>query len=510
MKLLSLLRHIVSSACLLALVTGLAAAQEWPQLQHDAARSGRTADEVRPPYRARWIWLGPQQTLRNRHSNAGWSDDLDTRDGYSYPVPASVTITIAHTVQPVVSAGRVFAGSMDGKAFAIDAESGSTLWSADIPGGTIVTAAVAGTVVLFATLRGALHAFDVADGSAKWTRDLGRSVTCAPCVANGRVAVADHGGVARCFDAQSGALLWERRLPAPVQGGIAADSATFYLGAENMAVYALDASTGAIRAQHRVRGQSFRMLHPVLHAGTVWMQSCMTPAMGSEYVMETLMSDSPSFEEEEANILRWLGGDTNGGRWPEASPDWRHLHALRSSDLTERYTVACGPVEGVGMAPDPPCVDNSGRVLAWWKTRYPTLTHEGAFGTKYSIDIAAVNQATGKRERIQNGRFSNMFPGPESDNLYAMSVGGDWLWLRQDFRGTQVINLTSSEHRFVSAPIRHNDGASFFADVVYTDTRNPAVRTSQRPATGRAAPAIAGSRVYQCEEFGITCLEHAP
>lgn len=501
------IRH--SLICTLCMVS-FATAQDWPQLQHDAARSGRTTDEVRPPYRARWIWLGPQASLRNKHSNAAWTDDLDVREGYSYAMPASVPFTFAHTVQPVVVRGRLFAGTMEGRAHAIDASDGATLWTADIPGGTIVTAAIAGDAVIFVTVRGVVHAFATEGGGTVWTRDLGRASTTAPCVAGARVYVADHGGTVRCLSTVDGSTLWERRLPAPVQGGLAADSTTVFVGAENMTVYALDAATGTVRAERRVRGQSFRLLHPVLHNGTLWMQSCMTPAMGSEYVMETLMDDSPSFTEEETNILRWLNGDTNGGRWPDASPDWRHLHALRADDLAERFLVACGPVEGVGMPPAPPCIDNSGRVLAWWKTRFPTLTHEGAFGTKYSMDIAAVAQNSGRRERIDHGRFSNMFPGPESDNLYAMSVGGEWLWLRQNFRGTQVINLASSEHRFVSAPIRHNDGGTFLADVVYVDSRNHAVSTAQRPATGRVAPAIVGTRVYQCEEFGITCIEHMP
>ena len=38
-----------------AALTGTAS--DWPQLQRDAARLGRSADEVAPPYRARWLWF---------------------------------------------------------------------------------------------------------------------------------------------------------------------------------------------------------------------------------------------------------------------------------------------------------------------------------------------------------------------------------------------------------------------------------------------------------------------
>src|SRR6185369_2158601 len=133
----------------LIVLAPLAYGTDWPQLQMNAQRTGRTADSVAPPYRARWIWLGPAQTLRNKDSVAGWPDDLTTRAGYSYPLPASVTFTIAESAQPVLSSNRVYVGTMDGNAYAISDNDGATLWSASISGGTIAPAAVAGTVVIF-------------------------------------------------------------------------------------------------------------------------------------------------------------------------------------------------------------------------------------------------------------------------------------------------------------------------------------------------------------------------
>ena len=50
---------------------------------------------------------------------------------------------------------------------------------------------------------------------------------------------------------------------------------------------------------------------------------------------------------------------------------------------------------------------------------------------------------TGRRVLIDNGQVGNIWTW-EADNLYAMTVGGDWLWLRQDFRGTHVLNLADS------------------------------------------------------------------
>ncbi len=486
-------------------------AADWPQQQQNPARTGRTADSVAPPYRARWIWLGPQKVLRNKASDATWPDDLTARPGYSYPMSAASSFTLADSVQAVVAGGKAYFGALEGQVFAVSMKDGSTAWSAPLPGGTAYAGGLTGdlSLVVFLSLAGDVTAFRTADGTQAWTYHCRKILTHAPLIVGGHVYAADHAGWVYALDVSTGALAWKRRLPAPVQGGMAGDGATLFVGAENMVVYALRLTDGAEVASHRVRGQSFRTQHPVVFGGLVWMQSAMVPAVGSEYVMDSLMADSGSLAAEEANIVRYFNGDTNGGRWPEASQDWRHLFAMRTSDLSEPFTVLSGPVEGCGTPAEPVTVDNSGRVLTWWKTRYPFFTNVGAFGTNYSIDLAAVNQATGYRSPIDNGRFSNPWPGMETDNLWALSVGGDYVWLRQSFRGTQVLGLKDSSHSFVSARIRNQDGGTYDADVVYADQPAGDIRTPQTEMEGRAAPAIAGSYVLIVEPFGIVCVEHA-
>ncbi len=501
-----------------------ARAADWPQLQGNSMRTGRTADSVAPPYRARWIWCGSDLTLRNRDSQAGWTNDLRTREGYSYPMPRTVGFTLANSVQPILAAGRVFVGSLEGQAYALDANDGATLWSAPLPGGTSVAAAGVGDAVVFVTLSGGVHGLAAADGQPRWMMQTRKSITSAPCVVGNSVFVASQDRHVYALDARSGQQLWiSPRLSAPVQGGLAADGASVFVGTEDMTVYALRQSDGGVRATNRVRGQSFRLTHPVVHDGFVFFTSGMTPMMGSEYINGPMLGDAKDIEDEDAIYARWLTGDSNGGRWPQASVDFQHLFALRTADLSAPFLIPCGPSEGVGLPPDPPVVDNSGRVLCWWPTKFPKFTKVGAFGTKYSLDICGVNLASGRRVPLDNGRLSNMWPGPEADNLYALSVGGDYLWLRQAFRGTQNIRLSDTQHHHVSARVRHEDGGNFGADVVYFDqpTRQTATPNavvdgasgavvSQSNFEGRTAAVIAGDRVYLAERFGVTALEHRP
>jgi hypothetical protein len=402
----------------------------------------------------------------------------------------------------------VFIGTMEGNAHGIAAATGQTLWSAPIQGGTVSTAAVDGTVVVFATLRGFVLGLDVATGSELWRFDSGYAITGAPCVESGRVYVANHRGDVVALSSGTGSLLWSRRLPAPVEGDIAADTSAVYVPAEDLYVYSLSASNGAVAAQRRVWGQSFQHTNPMIFNGRLWVTSVMGPGKGSEYIFDSLLASAGTLADEETLTARWLNGDTNGGTWPDASKDWRHRFALNLPGLDEPFTILCGPTEGVGNPPESMVVDNLNRILAWFKTRFPTLTHIGAFGTNYSLDIAAVNQTDGRRIRIDNGKFSGMWPGPETDNLYQMSVGGDYLWLRQRFRGTQTIRLSTSDHRLVQASVGSRDGGNFsFADVVYVPTGNPPPSAHDDTA-GHAAVAISGSLVFLSEPFGIVALEH--
>lgn len=514
-----ILKGIVKQLALavgLFLFSALGLASDWPQLQKDAARTGRTTDSVAPPYRARWIWLGPTLTLRNQHSEAGWTDDLDTRDGYSYPMPASVNLAISYEVQPVLANGRVFVGSIDGYGYGIDAANGSTLWTAAIPGGTICSAACSGNTVVFSGLTGTVSGVNAANGTVNWTFQCAKTVTCAPCVADGIAYIGDHKGYIYALSAETGQLLWQSvRLSASVQGGLAADENSVYVGTEDMWFRALNRSDGTIRASIRVRGQSFRSLYPVIFNNIVYVHSTQTPMIGAEYMMEDVEASSSNLSNEESNIQRWLSGDDNGGQWNYASQDWKHIFALRTSNLTEAFPIAAGPADGCGSPTQPAVIDNSNRVLTYFKTKYPTLTTAGpVFGSNYSMDIAAINQTTGARIPIDNGHFCGIWM-IESDNLYAMSVAGNYLWLRQDFRGTQVINLANSTYEYVTAQVRYLDGGQFNVYVVYVN--NPpawmsdnydAVQTSMYPYMGRSAPIVVGSRVYLTESFGVTCIEH--
>lgn len=490
-----------------------AQSRDWPQFQKDSRRSGRTVAKVAPPCRVRWIWSGPGQVSRNRASETGWTDNLSSVDGYDFPIPDSVSFTIAKSIQAVSDDSLLYFGTLDGSAYAVALHDGSTAWSAALPSGTVSTAAVLGNSVIIASTRGVVHAFDRRTGVELWRFDTRSAVTSAPCVQGDCIVVANHRGDVLCFE-ENGTLRWSAVIGAPVVGGIAASDRIVYIPAENLSVYALDLATGNRRAAAFVSGQSFRLCHPVIHGRWLWVTSCPIVMPGSEYIMEEVMASSSTLDEEERNILQWLSGEDNNGNWRFASPDWRHIAALDTGTLEQRFTIPAGPVDGCGYPPPSVCVDNTGRILRWWKTRFPSLTTIGpVFGSSHTIDLAAVDSVTGRRRPIDNGRLSGMWP-LETDNLYALSVGGNFIWMRQNFRGTQVLDLETSTHTLVQVTTRYNDGGNFsHANICYRNEnlsdggQSVPYRTSQQPLEGRVAPSIVDRYVVLVESFGIVVLE---
>jgi hypothetical protein len=319
------------------------------------------------------------------------------------------------------------------------------------------------------------------------------------------VYVANHRGDVVALNASSGAQLWKQRVPAPVHGEIAADASSVYVPAENMYVYAMSATAGTVTAQHRVAGQSFADTNPVVFNGKLWVTSAPGVAKGSENDFETVLGGVSSLSQEETVIGAFLNGDTATGG-SDASVDWRHYFALNLPDLSEPFVILAGPSEGTGHPPDSMVVDNSNRVLAYFKTKFPALTKPigGVFGTAYSIDIAGVDQTNGHRIPINNGKLANNWPW-ETDNLYHMSVAGSYLWLHQRFRGTQQINLSNSTPRLVQANLASEDGGNFsFADIIYFASSRAG--TSQPNTDGWMSAAISGTQIFVSEPFGIVAI----
>lgn len=468
---------------------------DWPQFQHDAARTGAAPSGTDGSYQFGFAWEGPTTTET------------------TLPLTSSTSlITLAGRVQPVIQNNRGFVGTMDGAAYAFNATTGAPLWTRVLDSAVLTTAAVRYGVVVFATVYGTVYGLNVSTGAIVWVYTAGAAITTSPCQDGTRVYLATHGGTVFALNSLNGELLWATNVNnyAPIEGDLAADAAYVYVGDETMNVHKVNARTGAVLATTRLRGRSFQATNPVIAGGRVWWTSFTTPSQGSEFVAENLFASSGTLAAEEANIALFLAG-TSG--FTDNSVDWQHRFAVTISSWTQPFPILAMPSEGTGHPPDSMVVDNSGRVITYGKTRYPSLVGSvgNTFGTAYTVDIFAINQTTGARIPLGDGMnlAANNFTW-EADNLFALSVAGNELWLNSRFRGTSAFRAfsTSSTRTRVKAYIDTEDGGDFCPTFQNCyKSASPRISTTQNDTAWWSSIVIVGGRVYICENFGITMFQ---
>jgi outer membrane protein assembly factor BamB len=157
----------------------------------------------------------------------------------------------------LVSGGVVYAGSSDGRLYALELGSGKERWryAANEEVGT--TPVLAGGVLYVATLQDTLVALDAASGAWKWhhRREASTSTgftirgAAGPAVDGGLVFGAFSDGTVVALDAASGAVKWQRKVGpegqfADVDSTPVVRDGRIYLAAYSGAVAALDAASG--------------------------------------------------------------------------------------------------------------------------------------------------------------------------------------------------------------------------------------------------------------------------
>ena len=171
---------------------------------------------------------------------------------------------------PLVVGGVVYVGSADGNLYAVEAASGKLRWKYDAHGDVNSSPAVSGDTVFIVSLDGKLYAVDAATGKQKWSfASRGeRRFTAAglfgarpsaevmpdpwdfylssPTAANGAVYFGSGDGSVYAVDASTGALRWSYKTGDVVHGSPAVSDGIVYVGSWDTYFYALNAATGAL------------------------------------------------------------------------------------------------------------------------------------------------------------------------------------------------------------------------------------------------------------------------
>lgn len=243
----------VPAAAAVALIACAASAADWPQLQHDAQRSGYTAEEVGPPYTGAYVLLYDPDRL-------------------------------CVSVQPILYDNKVFVGTKSGNLYANDAKNGAFAWKAQGDGPIVHSAAAADGRVFFGCLGGgaSLHAVSAEDGAPLWTLKTSKGFMTAPLIAENKVFAAGKDGSVFALAPENGAVLWKVKLPAPVLNTPCYDNGKVFVACEDMRVHALEAGDGKkLWESEQLHGLTFQNYWPVAHKNKVVIRSmCAVMARG--------------------------------------------------------------------------------------------------------------------------------------------------------------------------------------------------------------------------------------
>lgn len=169
---------------------------------------------------------------------------------------------------PAVANGMAFVGSTDGNLYALDLETGAQKWKLFTGVRVTSSPAVEGGVVYFGSYSGRFYAVDAASGTLKWKfqtegekrfegKHLHGSEPAAetmpdpfdfylssPALWNGAVYFGSGDGNVYALDASTGALKWKFHTNDVVHASPAISDGTLFIGSWDSYFYALDAISG--------------------------------------------------------------------------------------------------------------------------------------------------------------------------------------------------------------------------------------------------------------------------
>ncbi len=154
---------------------------------------------------------------------------------------------------PVIAAGVIFMGGVNGILNSIDAESGLELWSFSGGGPIRTTPVIVDDLVITATGQafsdGFVYGVDKATGQERWRFAVGNQILSDPLLHDGLFMFGSDDGFVYALNPADGAQVWSYDAGAPVTAAAAAESGTVVFGGTDGVLTALNAADGGVRWQ---------------------------------------------------------------------------------------------------------------------------------------------------------------------------------------------------------------------------------------------------------------------
>lgn len=150
---------------------------------------------------------------------------------------------------PAVDDGRAYFGAEDGNLYVVSLVDGKLLWSWKTKGAVVASPALAGGFVYLASTDGTITAL-TRDGEKKWSFDAGSHVVAAPLVAGQHVYTAAIDTLAMldqqlyALDALTGKVEWEYRLKGPLFASPAFSDGLLVIAGKKGRLYGFKSAAG--------------------------------------------------------------------------------------------------------------------------------------------------------------------------------------------------------------------------------------------------------------------------
>jgi len=446
-----------------------AAAEDWPQVQHDAGHTGYTPDQPSPPFRLRWVQdIGePTQTA----------------------------------TQPIVAEGKIYLTTGHGNIYALDRETGKRIWRTHLGAPLFASPAYWAGTVFVTSLDRRCYALSASDGRVRWRFATGEPIWAAPVVAEEKVFVGGRDGFVYALDAASGALLWKAPIGGLVMNTPAYCKGRLYVAAGDMRVYAYDARSGKlVWRSAKIPGAAMREYWVVATERAIVLTTQLVYACHptQEMIQQAVMNP---FNERHKNDPVLVEDEVfpELKRWYEKHPHQRTVFVLEPERGREKFTVPVIGVNGGSCTSPPPAVAPDG----WAYTMYANvwLRASGwAFFGRFNLD-------TGAMEPLLRDRYAPKLAHPEqwhwqpragtqftrrstfdggfsvSDQSWGVSLGGEIAFLVRDpgHKGTapahNMFHIPQRLDRYLIPDVsaRHRLGAYGTYGSAYHSTCSPMV-----------------------------------
>ncbi|MCX7681047.1 MAG: PQQ-binding-like beta-propeller repeat protein, partial [Anaerolineae bacterium] len=315
-----------------------------------------------------------------------------------------------------------------------NASTGASLWTFPGDGSPIRhSAGVMSDTVVFSTHAGNTFALNAADGRLRWQRYTGPSAT-APLMdpSRGWVYVASTSGTLTALRRSDGAVMWQHQSDAPIltTPALSRDGSLVFAGNEAIYAFAVDASTGALRWETRLYGQSLADRYPVVVSDVVIYRSQPVYSFHlllheGDDVMDQAGAVNPDWAADWANvrphILNYL----------TAQPARQTFFVLHASTGITRGVAPVLYTFGNNDIPGTPVVRDNSLYLIY-RARHGIQTDGGAVHvtTRYDGELGRMNLSTLDIVGLRQSNYPayNYEFRATSDEPTILTMGGDILW----------------------------------------------------------------------------------